>query len=72
MTNVREFTNDELQTLSSTHGGVAEQNMSYGICIKVDGHIVKWLTFQAAEQCLHTDPPSALPGVVESKETAGG
>jgi hypothetical protein len=27
---------------------------------------------EAAEQCLHTDPPSALPSVVESQNTAGG
>lgn len=25
-----------------------------------------------AEQCLHTDPPSALPSVVEYQNTAGG
>jgi len=72
MSNVREFTDDELEKLSVIHGGIAEQNMSYGICIKVDDHIVKWLTFQAAEQCLHADPPSALEGDGESKESAGG
>lgn len=27
--------------------------------------------YNAAEQCLHTDPPSALSSVVESKNTAG-
>lgn len=47
---VREFTQDELDKLSSLFDGVAEQNMSYGICIKRDGHIVKWLTFNAAQQ----------------------
>jgi hypothetical protein len=66
MASVREFTDEELNKLSAIHGGRAEQNMSYGICIKVNGHIVKWLTFQNAEQCLNTNPPSALPNVVES------
>ncbi len=28
--------------------------------------------YNAAEQCLHTDAPSALPSVVESQNTAGG
>ena len=27
---------------------------------------------EEAQQCLHTDPPSALPSAVESQNTAGG
>ncbi len=30
------------------------------------------LDFEAAEHCLHTDPPSALEVAAESQETAGG
>ena len=30
------------------------------------------MAVKAAEQCVHTDPPSALPSVGNSENTAGG
>ena len=34
-------------------------------------HLI-WALQEHAQHCLHTDPPSALAGGVDSKNTAGG
>ncbi len=52
MTDPKEFTQAELDTLSQMFNATAEQNMSYGVCIKVGKHIIKWLTYQQARTAL--------------------
>ena len=48
-------------------GGVHLQRKRWERCAEI-----AVAALDEAEQCLHTDPPLALPSVVESKESAGG
>lgn len=48
-------------------GGVHIQRKRWERCAEI-----ALATLDEAEQCVHTDPPSALEGDGESKESAGG